>query len=68
MFHDCTQSCRLTYRGYVLDVRRLPVGWRVSVQPRRPDLPILRRSDVETSEPENALAHVKQSIDQLLNF
>lgn len=68
MFHDRTQSCRLTYRGYVLDVRRLTVGWRVSVQPRRPDLPILRRSDVETRELENAVAHAKQSIDKLLNF
>jgi len=58
----------MTYRDYTLNVRRVTSGWRVLVQPRKPDLPIVRPSELEAREAENALAHAKQSICQLLSF
>ena len=32
---------KLFYRGYDLEVRRAPSGWRVGIYPRSADLPIL---------------------------
>ena len=32
----------LLYRGYQLEVRREPSGWRVGIYPRTADLPILK--------------------------
>ena len=37
---------KLVYRGYQLEVRRAPTGWRVGIYPRTADLPILSRCEV----------------------
>ena len=37
---------KLLYRGYQLEVRREPAGWRVEIYPRTADLPILSRCEV----------------------
>ena len=37
---------KLLYRGYQLEVRREPSGWRVGIYPRTADLPILSRCEV----------------------
>ena len=42
---------KLLYRGYRLEVRCAPSGWRVGIYPRSTDLPILSRCEVITVDP-----------------
>ena len=43
---DNAVQSKLVYRGYQLEVRRAPSGWRVGIYPRTADLPILSRCEV----------------------
>ena len=43
---ETTVQSKLLYRGYQLEVRRAPLGWRVGIYPRTADLPILSRCEV----------------------
>ena len=36
---DNAVQSKLLYRGYQLEVRRAPSGWRVGIYPRTADLP-----------------------------
>jgi hypothetical protein len=54
---------QLLYRGYQLDVRRAPSGWRVGIYPRTADLPILSRSEVVASDQHEALVMAKHRVD-----
>jgi hypothetical protein len=60
---------RLTYRGYGLEIYKDPVGWRLSIYPRRPELPIFARSDFTVSSPrkDDALYAARQRIDLMLS-
>ena len=58
----------LLYRGYALEVRRETVGWRVAVHPKRPELPILRYSELNACERDSALEEAKGRIDGALRF
>ena len=46
---------KLVYRGYQLEVRRAPTGWRVGIYPRTADLPILSRCEVIALDQQEAL-------------
>ena len=54
---------KLLYRGYQLEVRRAPSGWRVGIYPRSPDLPILSRCEVIAVEQHEALVMAKRRVD-----
>ena len=56
----------LTYRDYDLELTRAPSGWLVGVHPRRPDLPILSRSDFCAGDKESAVTQAKKRIDWTL--
>jgi hypothetical protein len=60
---------RLTYRGYGLEIYKDPVGWRLGIYPRRPELPIFARSDFTVSSPrkDDALSAARQRIDLMLS-
>ena len=47
---------KLLYRGYQLEVRRAPSGWRVGIYPRTADLPILSRCEVIAVGPSRGVA------------
>ena len=53
----------LIYRGYDLEVTRVPSGWFVGVYPRRADLPILRRSDFYASDQDEAVVQARHRVD-----
>jgi hypothetical protein len=55
---------KLVYRGYHLEVRRAPSGWRVGIYPRRADLPILSRCEVFASDQDEAVVMAKGRIDR----
>jgi hypothetical protein len=54
---------RLVYRGYRLEVRRVPAGWRVGIYPRTADLPILSRCEVIALDQREALVMAKHRVD-----
>jgi hypothetical protein len=60
---------RLSYRGYTLEISKDQLGWRLNVQPRRPDLPILARSNFAVTCPRknDALSAAYRRIDLLLS-
>jgi hypothetical protein len=57
------------YRGYQIETRREWSNWCVSVQPTRPDLPIMPRSILRSLTPhkDDAVTKAKKSIDRLLS-
>ena len=57
----------LIYRGYDLEVTRDPCDWRVRVQPRSPDLPILAVSEVYASDQDQAVLQAKERVDGALS-
>jgi len=59
-----------TYRGYRLGLAKHPSGWQISINPSRPELPILAYCNLTVSDPrkEEALAAAKRRIDLLLSI
>jgi hypothetical protein len=64
---DAVQS-KLLYRGYQLEVRRAPSGWRVGIYPRTADLPILSRSEVVALDHQEALLMAKDRVDGVMSL
>ena len=58
----------LIYRGYDLEVTRKSFDWRVRVQPRSPDLPILAVSEVYASDQDQAVTQAKERVDGTLSI
>jgi hypothetical protein len=56
----------LGYRGYDLDVERHVSLWLVGIHPRLPELPILRRCQVQSYNQEEAVLEAKRRVDALL--
>ena len=56
----------LLYRGYQLEVRRAPSGWRVGIYPRTADLPILSRCEVIAVDQHEALVMAKHRVDGVI--
>ena len=59
---------KLLYRGYQLEVRREPSGWRVGIYPRTADLPILSRCEVIALNQQEALALAKHRVDGVISY
>ena len=57
---------KLIYRGYQLEVRRAPSGWRVGIYPRTADLPILSRCEVIALDQQEALVMAKHRVDGVM--
>jgi len=53
---------KLVYRGYQLEVRWAPTGWRVGIYPRTGDLPILSRCEVIALDQQEALVMAKHRV------
>jgi hypothetical protein len=60
-------QAQLLYRGYQLEVRRAPSGWRVGIYPRTADLPILSRSEVVALDQHEALVMAKHRVDGMMS-
>jgi hypothetical protein len=58
---------KLLYRGYQLEVRRAPSGWRVGIYPRTADLPILSRCEVIGLDHHEALLMAKNRVDGVMS-
>jgi hypothetical protein len=58
---------KLLYRGYQLEVRRAPSGWRVGIYPRTADLPILSRCEVIGLDHHEALLTAKHRVDGVMS-
>lgn len=65
--HNAVQSKQL-YRGYQLEVRRAPSGWRVGIYPRTADLPILGRCEVIAGDQHQALVMAKHRVDGVISY
>ena len=61
-------QAQLLYRGYQLEVRRAPSGWRVGIYPRTADLPILSRSEVVAPDQHEALVMAKHRVDGMTSL
>ena len=63
-----TGSLRYTlgYRGYDLEVSRDISVWQVGIYPTQPDLPILRRCEVYSQDPDDAVVEAKRRVDAVL--
>ena len=59
---------KLFYRGYDLEVRRAPSGWRVGIYPRTPDLPILSRCEVAALDQHEAVVMAKDRVDGVFSL
>jgi hypothetical protein len=59
---------KLLYRGYQLEVRRAPAGWRVGIYPRTADLPILSRCEVIALDHHEALLKAKDRVDGVMSL
>jgi hypothetical protein len=59
---------KLLYRGYRLEVRRAPSGWRVGIYPRTADLPILSRCEVIALDHQEALLMAKDRVDGVMSL
>jgi hypothetical protein len=57
---------KLFYRGYDLEVRRAPSGWRVGIYPRTTDLPILSCCEVAALDQDEALVMAKDRVDSVI--
>jgi hypothetical protein len=64
---DAVQS-ELLYRGYQLEVRRAPSGWRVGIYPRTADLPILSRCEIIALDHHEALLKAKDRVDGVMSL
>jgi hypothetical protein len=58
---------KLLYRGYPLEVRREPSGWRVGIYPCTADLPILSRCEVIALDHHEALLMAKDRVDGVMS-
>ena len=58
----------VVYRGYEFDLSRAPSGWLVGIHPRTADLPILRRSEVYSCDPDSAVVEAKDRVDSVLRL
>ena len=69
-YSEATARRRFTliYRGYDLEVTRESFDWRVRVQPRSPDLPILAISEVYASDQDQAVTQAKERVDGTLSI
>ena len=65
---DNAVQSKLLYRGYQLEVRRAPVGWRVGIQPRTADLPILSRCEVIAVDQNEAFVMAKHRVDGVISY
>jgi hypothetical protein len=63
------KSEHLSYRGYVLEISKDQLGWRLGVHPCRPALPVLARSTFTVASPrkDEALCAAYKRIDLLLS-
>ena len=59
---------KLVYRGYQLEVRRAPSGWRIGIYPRTADLPILSRCEVIALDQQEALVMAKHRVDGVISY
>jgi hypothetical protein len=59
-----THQCKLVYRGYDMEITRVPSGWRVGIHPRTSDLPILRRCEVIAGDQNEAVLVARGWVDQ----
>ena len=50
---------RLTYRGYILEICKHPVGWRLGISPIRPELPILANITSQSLAPARTMLSVR---------
>src|SRR6478736_9471763 len=57
----------LLYRGYDIEVSRAPSGWRVGVNPRTADLPILRCGEAYAGDQDAAVIEAKRRVDGALH-
>lgn len=58
----------VVYRGYDLDLTRVPSGWCVGVHPKTADLPIIGRSEVLADDQDQAVVGAKGRIDGALSL
>ena len=56
----------LCHRGYDLEVSQDVSVWQVGIYPTRPDLPILRRCEVYSQNPDDAVVEAKRRVDDVL--
>lgn len=63
-----TVRSKLVYRGYNLEVRREPSGWRVGIYPRTADLPILSRCEVAALDQDTAVVMAKDRVDGVISI
>jgi hypothetical protein len=56
----------LCHRGYDLEVSQEVSVWQVGIYPTRPDLPILRRCEVYSQNPDDAVVEAKRRVDDVL--
>ena len=59
---------KLVYRGYDLEVRRAPSGWRVGIYPRTADRPILGRCEVAALDQDEAVVMAKDRVDGVMSL
>ena len=65
---DNAVQSKVLYRGYQLEVRRAPSGWRVEIYPRTADLPILSRCEVIAIDQPEALIMAKHRVDGVISY
>jgi hypothetical protein len=65
---DNAVQSRLLYRGYHLEVRRAPSGWRVGIYPDTADLPILSRCEIVAVDQLEALVMAKHRVDRMISY
>lgn len=65
---DNACQVKLVYKGYQLEIRRAPSGWRVGIYPRTADLPILSRCEVLDVDQHEALATAKHRVDGVISY
>jgi len=65
---DNAVQSKLLYRGYQLEVRRAPSGWRVEIYPRTADLPIPSRCEVIAVDQHDALVMARHRVDRLFSY
>jgi hypothetical protein len=56
----------LGYRGHDLEVSRDLSIWHVGIYPKKADLPILRRCEVYSQNPNDAVGEAKRRVDAAL--
>jgi hypothetical protein len=61
---ECTLQSKVVYRGYNIEVRRAPPGWRVGIYPQNADLPILSHCEIFAPDPDEAVAMAKGRVDR----